>query len=96
MDYRFEVTAYPLLSAMGGDLVIFKHVAPVGWKVAEVASVAGPLRMLPPLVLLQVGLEARLVRAEAAGQGSDPKGEKTAWKTAWESAWDSILILWHV
>ena len=30
MDYRFEVTAYPLLSAMGGDLVIFKHVAPVG------------------------------------------------------------------
>ena len=69
MDYRFEDTAYPLSSTVGGDLVIFEHVAPVGGKVAEVALVSGLLRVLPPLVLLQVGLEARLVRAEAAGKG---------------------------
>ena len=49
--------------------MIFEHVAPVGGKVAEVALVPGLLRVLPPLVLLQVGLEARLVRAEAAGKG---------------------------
>ena len=69
MDYKLDVTTYPLSSAVGGDLVIFEHVAPVGGKVAEVALVSGLLRVLPPLVLLQVGLEARLVRAEAAGKG---------------------------
>ena len=63
------MTAYPLSSAMGGDLVVLEHVAPVGGKVAEVALVSGLLRVLSPLVLLQVGLEPRLVWAKAAGQG---------------------------
>ena len=60
------VTAHPFSRAMSGDLVRLQHVAPVGGPVAEIAAVAGLLRMHPPHVLLQVRREGGRV---ALGQG---------------------------